>query len=68
MTEEVKEKKEMEYGLYMTIDEFNLVLNALGEVPARFSFNLINKINARIQSIYHIDSQPLETLPKIGEE
>ena len=40
-----------EYDLHLTEDEANVVLQGLGELPAKVGFNLINKVAADLKNV-----------------
>jgi len=45
-------------NLALTVDELNLVLSALAELPAKVSMNLISKVTAQAQQ--QLQVQPSE--------
>lgn len=45
-------------NLALTVDELNLVLSALAELPAKVSMNLISKVTAQAQQ--QLQAQPSE--------
>lgn len=47
-------------NLSLTVDEVNLVLNALAELPAKVSMSLINKVSVQAQ-------QQLQAVPSVAD-
>lgn len=51
---------EQTVNLSLTVDEVNLVLNALAELPAKVSMSLINKVSIQAQ-------QQLQAVPSVAD-
>lgn len=51
----------MNYSINFTEQELNLVINALAELPAKTSMNLINRIGGDIANINKKEELPVKT-------
>ena len=51
---------EKNVNLNLSLEELNLVLSALAELPAKISMNLIGKVTAQAQQ--QLQAQPVTTL------